>query len=512
MIDVASLALGLAFLYVLYASVNTRKRIPPDARPLPGPQGAPWLGPFWNLPVEGVWHQWCEWAKEFGPIYQMTLMGVTHVIVTKEDVAHDLLAKRGAIYSDRGAVPSVVNSKSTLSHGDGAGEYLPLMGRNEFWARQRKFAHGVLATARSEGFSDYPLLESRRYLYELMKNPASYSKTIENFTSRIMCRLIWADPAHGNDLQQSAWQLLVQMSPAGPLTNRLTPLLWLPRWLSPWMSKEKKRHDAQESWFLRLQRETLMQMAEKRAKPSFMKTYFQTMRKHNFQDEKEAAFTMGMLGVAGVFTMGSPLHTFILAMVLFPQWLKPMQEEMDRELGGDRPPEAKDYPRLPFLRAVIMECIRWRPAVPTGVAHEAEQDDVYNGYHIPKGALVHPVQWAFSRDESKFPDAETFNPMRWLEPSSPAYKEPLTQYPTIQNYSLFGFGRRTCMGQDLTENTLLKRDSLGREIDVPMNAYNSLLIIKPDRFDFELVPRSEKHARVVEQRYEEALRTDPHAE
>jgi hypothetical protein len=117
--------------------------------------------------------------------------------------------------------------------------------------------------------------------------------------------------------------------------------------------------------------------------------------------------------------------------------------------------------------------------------------------------------------------------MRWLDPKSPVYREPLTVYPSIVNHSLFGFGRRTCLGQNLTDAVLFcglggiawafnikkKRDlTTGQEIDVPWNRYNSYLIIRPDPFELELTPRSEKHRRLVEQNFEESKMKDPHKE
>jgi hypothetical protein len=54
-----------------------------------------------------------------------------------------------------------------------------------------------------------------------------------------------------------------------------------------------------------------------------------------------------------------------------------------------------------------------------------------------------------------FPDPETFNPLRWVEPEYPTYQEPLTQFPTIINSSQFGYGRRTCQGQTVADEDLL---------------------------------------------------------
>jgi hypothetical protein len=62
---------------------------------------------------------------------------------------------------------------------------------------------------------------------------------------------------------------------------------------------------------------------------------------------------------------------------------------------------------------------------------------------------------AISRDPETYPDPEAFNPLRWIEPKYPTYQEPLTQYPTIINSTQFGYGRRTCQGQTVTDEDLL---------------------------------------------------------
>lgn len=53
-----------------------------------------------------------------------------------------------------------------------------------------------------------------------------------------------------------------------------------------------------------------------------------------------------------------------------------------------------------------------------------------------------------------YPDPETFNPLRWLKPDYPTYREPLTQFPTIINSSQFGYGRRLCQGQTVADEDL----------------------------------------------------------
>ena len=123
-----------------------------------------------------------------------------------------------------------------------------------------------------------------------------------------------------------------------------------------------------------------------------------------------------------------------------------------------------------------------------------------------------------TRDEAMYPDPETFNPERWLSPAYPTYKEPLTQYPNLQGYSQFGFGRRTCQGIPIVEQDLYlamggmawafsiqkRRRPDGTEIPVHWNEFTPLLIAKPKPFVFDAVVRSEETMGLLKAMYESA--------
>lgn len=89
-----------------------------------------------------------------------------------------------------------------------------------------------------------------------------------------------------------------------------------------------------------------------------------------------------------------------------------------------------------------------------GIPHASVKDDIYEGYHIPAGSVMHPLEWSISRDPEVFHEPDVWNPMRWLETKYPTYQEPLTKFPTITGYSQFGYGRRTCQGMGVTEADL----------------------------------------------------------
>jgi Cytochrome P450 len=95
--------------------------------------------------------------------------------------------------------------------------------------------------------------------------------------------------------------------------------------------------------------------------------------------------------------------SFFVAALIRPEIQTIAQEELDAVTRRERLPTIEDRSRLPFVDAVCKEVIRWRPVVPlgesilsthlahakvrqfTGVLHATTEDDVYEGFFIPKG-------------------------------------------------------------------------------------------------------------------------------
>jgi cytochrome P450 len=401
-----------------------------------------------EVPDKNGYIKFADWGKEYGPIYQCNLAGHNHVWVSTDQIAKDLLSKKAAIYSDRPHIPSLISDNRSSD------QYLPLLSRNDGHTRQRKFANIIMRESEKASFHRYPELESKRMLAELLDEPDQYNHIMESYISRVTCRLAWGHSEGSDELKQRARELLIGVSPTGSLSNKLPFLMALPDWLSPPKAWERRRANTERTWFQMMQDQVASDMKSGQAAPSWMKTFLETRSKWGFKSDLEGAYAVGMHGIAGALTIAAPMQTFCLAMVHYPQFLPMLQEEIDR-VCGDRPPRAEDRPNLPFLRAVIRECLRWRPPVPTGIPHYLTQDDEYNGYHIPKGSTIHPLEWAISRDPEFYPDPEVFNPLRWVKPEYPTYQEPLTQYPTIINSTQFGYGRRTCTGQQVADEDML---------------------------------------------------------
>lgn len=237
----------------------------------------------------------------------------------------------------------------------------------EYWARQRRIAHGYLTEGANSQYYGLMYHESKRWLTRLIENPDDFAFSLEDMASKIMCQLIWDDPSVSEYLTKSAWGLLTQMSPAGPITNVLTPLWHLPRLLNPWKQAEQRRHDEQQAWWMERLITTRQRMEKGEQRPCFTRNLLEKGEKmSNITTDYEASCVLGMLAVVGIFTVGGPLSFYLIAMVHHPEWQARVQKEVDEVCKG-RLPTLDDKPDLPILRACIKETMRWRPNVPTGM-------------------------------------------------------------------------------------------------------------------------------------------------
>lgn len=80
-------------------------------------------------------------------------------------------------------------------------------------------------------------------------------------------------------------------------------------------------------------------------------------------------------------------------MLVSPEVQAKAQEEIDRVVGSDRLPSFDDREDLPYIDAIVKEVLRWHPVGPLAFPHMATEDGVYEGYFIPKGALLIPNIW-----------------------------------------------------------------------------------------------------------------------
>jgi len=186
-------------------------------------------------------------------------------------------------------------------------------------------------------------------------------------------------------------------------------------------------------------------------------------------------------------------------MTVFPEVQWKAQEEIDRVVGTGRLPTFEDRENLPYVDAVVKEALRWHPVAPLGLPHVSTEDDTYNGYFIPKGAMLIAGIWGFLHDPKVYHDPMSFNPERFLG-----------ENPEPDPHTLsFGFGRRICPGKVLADTStyLTVAQSLavfnitklvedGRTIE-PDIKFLPGIISHPAPFQTDIKPRSPEHEKLI---------------
>ncbi|CCO36414.1 O-methylsterigmatocystin oxidoreductase Short=OMST oxidoreductase [Rhizoctonia solani AG-1 IB] len=501
--------LGLALIQHYWSRGFGRK-----ARHPPSPWSLPFLGNLFSLPP-GLDHlAYLELGKKLkSNIFYLNMMGQPIIVLNNAQAASDLFEKRSALYSDRTGA-AMVNHPSLLDWSNFAG----MLPYSDHWRRQRRRMNNWLNIRAVRQFDSLQEDVVKRLLGRLLdvcKSPEPFEEVKNQFffaMGSATFQLAYGyhlkndqDPFY-LDAVLALHRIFDATMSSNFLVNVFPTLVHVPDWL-PWTGwkktarewREHKNHAiaAPYEW-------TKRKVASGDFEPSVLSSLLldheidQGLSTEERDNElKELAY---MLFVGGTDTSATALVNFVAAMVVNPEAQTKAQAEIDSVLGyASRLPTMADASRMPYVRNLIQEVLRWHPVAPTGgTPHTCYQDDVYEGYDIQKGTIVVGNIWAMSHDDNVYKDPDNFDPNRFSTGSVPIAPA-------------FGWGRRKCPGMHFAEASLFlaitsllatfrfsrKKNESGNEI-VPTikGAFNSLVVlIKP--FEFELHTRSEKHRQLI---------------
>ncbi|KAG1857933.1 cytochrome P450 [Suillus tomentosus] len=473
----------------------------------PGPKPLPIMGNFLQLNIARPWLTYTHWRKKYGDLIYFRLLGLDFIVVNSEKVARALMDQRSAIYSDR---PFIATNE--LFGVDFSTVMLPYHGTD--WRLHRKMFHHAL---RLESASCYHHIHTKRVralLKDLLDDPSHFEIHIQRYiASNVMAFTYGYDVAPRNDpivanVKELVDILAKALSPERSAIVSVFPILArLPAWL-PGLGSQRDAARARE-----LAGQVLnvpFNLVKKNidaglATHSMVSDCLAQIDEKEDQHKQEAAIKAAAATafMAGFESSSSMLHTFILAMILYPEVQAKGQAEIDSVIGvTSRLPEFDDRPLLPYVDAILRELLRWIPVVPLGIPHATSKDDIYDDCFIPKGALVINNVWAMSRDESKHgADVEEFRPERHLTAENKSNPQPISADP------IFGLGRRICPGRFTAEAVIWiaivnilatfrivkSKDILGEEIDVKKE-FTAGIAIQPIHFSCSFVSRSEDRA------------------
>ncbi|KAF5495364.1 Multifunctional cytochrome P450 monooxygenase [Colletotrichum siamense] len=498
--------LGLVAYTVYHHATKPRGKLPPGPKPLP------LLGNIRDFPPNGV-PEHLHWIKHkdlYGPISSVTVMGITLVIVNDRQMAHDLLDQDAVKTSGR---PTMEMAGKLCGYEN----VLLCQGYTPDYLRRRKFVHQELGTKASAAqFLDVQVAEVGRQLVRSLREPDDLLRHFKKAAAATSLKVTYGytvEP-HKPDalvdmIEKALTEFAIAASPMAWAVDIFPALRHLPENF-PGATFQKKakqwRKSIQSSAYIPLEF-VKNQMANFTSPTCFVSKTVQQLGvgdDGNLSAEDEDAVLWAACSLYGASTDTTVivLTSFALAMLKFPDVQRKAQEEIDRVIGTGRLPGFEDREKLPYVDALVKEALRWWPLTPMGFPHTATEDFEFEGYDIPKGAMILPSVYWFLHDPEVHADPDTFDPDRFLPPRN----EP------DSHTEAFGYGRRICVGKVFADNSLYLNIAQtiaafnfswavgedGKEIEVDVQPKPGVLMYGTD-FKFKVTPRSEKHVELIKQ-------------
>ncbi|KAH7913526.1 cytochrome P450 [Hygrophoropsis aurantiaca] len=491
-------ALCVIVLTLVWSSKQTKRKglpLPPGPRPLP------LLGNAHQINTSQPWLTYAAWGKQYGGIVYSRLLGQDYIIINDENIVKTLLDQRGAIYSDRPVIATYMNKMCGIDFNT---SFLPY---GDLWRAHRKIFHQTLREDKAALYHDLYLRKAHDFVQNLINFPGDLETHAETLTASLIMAVTYGyetqirDDPFVNRVQGLVDIVLQTITPA--LSALLTGLPFferLPEWFPGAAFKRRSRlcRDLSAEVVERPFQYVIEQMAKEIAPQSMVSDFHRNAIAKGEGDQdrvlKEVAATVY---VGGFKTTSSNLHSFLLAMVLYPEVQQRAQAEIDAVIGDDRLPNFDDRAALPYVEAICREVLRWSPAAPLSVPHATSNDDTFNGYYIPKGATVILNAWGIAHNEAVYPDPFHFKPERHFTADGQLKDD------SLSNNLFFGSGRRICPGRFFAERSMWAaivsvlssiriekaRGPDGKEIEVRPD-FTTGMVIYPKPFQCSVTSRS----------------------
>ncbi|KAI0718536.1 CyP450 monooxygenase [Cerioporus squamosus] len=410
----------------------------------PGPKPLPILGNFLDLPRKLLASEYYKLHERYGDLVHLNVLGQSMVLIGTYETARELMEKRSSNYSNR---PQSI--MKTLIGGDWA---LVFDQYDSQWRQRRRAFHrhfGPKSINQYEGIQED---SARRLLQDLLTKSGSFDDHLRFAFGSTILRVVYGITTSSLDdeliaLTEEALLISSEAYTPGKYIVEILPFL---QHLPAWVPGAKFKRDAAK-WKITMQatRNRPFDVARRGdATPSIVSSIVGFWRERRLVPRRGTDSTRrprhGLLWSAQATS-----NTFLCAMALFPEVQRKAQAELDAVVGRNRLPRFNDRNSLPYVNALVYECLRWKPAGQIGIPHRSVADDEFNGYLIPGGSVILPNVWAMSRHPKHYPDPDVFKPERFLT----AEGGPNEAILHPREYA-FGFGRRICPGNHFAEATL----------------------------------------------------------
>ncbi|KAF8527426.1 cytochrome P450 [Hysterangium stoloniferum] len=425
-------------LYLFNGPSSHRKTLPP------GPKKLPLIGNLLDIPRTRAWLTYTVWSKVYGSdIIHLSAAGNSIVVLNSIEAASDLMEKKSSIYSSRPVLPMLHD----LMGWKQAFSFAPY---NAMWRSQRKIFTQAVNRADPTRFHPQQTSAAHELLRRLM-NSEDFIHDLNHWAATMIMDITYgiqgdeADPYIETAID--AVESIARASAPGAYWVDYAPILkYVPEWLPGAGFKKKARE-----WFrLRCQMtERPYAVAKQKISSGVFTPSLVSLALEKCDDSQDVVLQEDLIKGAAVTSYGggtdtvvAALTAFVLAVLQNPGIQVKAQRELDRVIGHAVLPSFSDEPSLPYITGIVREVLRHNPVTPLAIPHLLIEDDIYRGYHIPKGSVIIGNAWAILHDETMYPDPMTFNPDRYLDANGKL--NPNVMDPAQAS---FGFGRRICPGR-----------------------------------------------------------------
>lgn len=156
----------------------------------------------------------------------------------------------------------------------------------------------------------------------------------------------------------------------------------------------------------------MQDMAGGVAPPSFTRDVILQSNGKYATNSDEAMYLATSIVAAGSDNVRMAHNVFMMAAVCHPEVMAKARTEIDSVCGPDanRLPNLADMESLPYISAILKECLRWRPVVPLIPQHHSTKEIHFDGFVFPAGTdfVINSLAVCGEVD-----DPADFKPERW---------------------------------------------------------------------------------------------------
>ncbi|MFN5880892.1 MAG: cytochrome P450, partial [Burkholderiales bacterium] len=220
------------------------------------------------------------------------------------------------------------------------------------------------------------------------------------------------------------------------------------------------------------------------------------------RDEPDSGFTdediignTTTLVFAGEDTAANTLGWLLYFLSTHPQQTAQARAEVDALLGEHRlAPDFASLQQMDYVEAAANEAMRIKPVAPLA-GFEVFRERMVGDVRVPVGTRIFALMRAAALDDAHFPDAQRFDPQRWLTPQGQGAGEAMDS-PARKVFP-FGAGPRLCPGRYLAlaeirmaASMILRNFELSFDDDPASIEEVFALTMTPDRLPVRLKARA----------------------